>query len=111
MDCPCATLDDAMAELDRLRQTVEMLTVRVERLTVQARKAGLIPVETLDTDELSAIDLARVLGLSRQRIYKLSTMPGFPPQIAPGRWSVSAVLKWREAYRASLQPRFREKMK
>lgn len=95
--CPCPQLDDALTALERLTQTTELLSLRVDRLVSQARRAGLILPDAMNGDDLwGGSDLSRVMGLSRTRFYQLTRLPGFPVQVAPGLWCASAVIKWRE---------------
>jgi len=100
-DCTnCPALDEALHTVDELRATVELLSRRIEKLIVQCRHQGLILPDALDGDDLfSAIDLAAVLGVSRQRVYQWAQKPDFPPQIRRGRWSATQVIKWRNKRR------------
>lgn len=97
MDCPCEALDDALTALDRLTQTTELLSLRVDRLVQQARRAGLILPDSLMGDDLyGPSDLAAAMGISRARWYQLAADPTFPLPVLPGRYRAGAVLAWRK---------------
>jgi|LAHU01.1.fsa_nt_gb predicted DNA-binding transcriptional regulator AlpA len=94
-DCPCAALDDALHTVDELRARIELLTRRVERLIVQARRQGIVLADAVDQDDLfGGSDLSAVLGISRARLYQLAQLPTFPKQVRPGKWSAVQVMAW-----------------
>ena len=76
-------LDDAAGDLD----------VGIRR--VEVTHAGFEPL-----DLVGATDIARILGVSRQRVYQLAERPGFPKpatSLARGAlWSRGEIEAWRD---------------